>query len=90
LRPGWHVTPKIDLSADLEAVTRSYVADPAQALGLTGQRDDRVRSVSALISYHPTARIGVQATLLHETRSSNAAFGDYAANVAWLNARFAF
>ena len=90
LRPGWHVTPKIDLSADLEAVTRSYVADPAQALGLTGQRDDRVRSVSALISYHPTLRIGVQATLLHETRSSNAAFGDYAANVAWLNARFAF
>jgi len=90
LRPGWHVTPKIDLSADLEAVTRSYVADPAQALGLTGQRDDRVRSVSALISYHPTLRIGVQASLLHETRSSNAAFGDYAANVAWLNARFAF
>ena len=90
LRPGWHVTPKIDLSADLEAVTRSYVADPAQALGLTGQRDDRVRSVSALISYHPTPRIGVQASLLHETRSSNAAFGDYAANVAWLNARFAF
>jgi len=90
LRPGWHVTPKIDLSADLEAVTRSYVADPAQALGLTGQRDDRVRSVSALIAYHPIARIGVQASLLHETRSSNAAFGDYAANVAWLNARFAF
>ncbi|TLZ43977.1 MAG: hypothetical protein E6K32_06220 [Gammaproteobacteria bacterium] len=90
LRPGWHVTPKIDLSADLEAVTRSYVADPAQALGLTGQRDDRVRSVSALIAYHPIARIGVQASLLHETRSSNAAFGDYAANVVWLNARFAF
>ena len=90
LRPGWHVTPKIDLSADLEAVTRSYVADPAQALGFTGQRDDRVRSMSALISYHPIARIGVQASLLHETRSSNAAFGDYAANVAWLNARFAF
>ncbi|TLZ07010.1 MAG: hypothetical protein E6K31_15535 [Gammaproteobacteria bacterium] len=90
LRPGWHVTPKIDLSADLEAVTRSYVADPAQALGFTGQRDDRVRSMSALISYHPIARIGVQASLLHETRSSNAAFGDYAANVVWLNARFAF
>ena len=49
-----------------------------------------MRSVSALISYHPTLRIGVQASLLHETRSSNAAFGDYAANVAWLNARFAF
>jgi len=90
LRAGWHVTPKIDLSADLEAVTRSYVADPAQALGLTGQRDDRVRSMGALFSYHPIPRIGVQASLLHETRSSNVAFGDYAANVVWLNARFAF
>ena len=90
LRAGWHVTPKIDLSADLEAVTRSYVADPAQALGLTGQRDDRVRSMSALFSYHPIPRIDVQASLLHETRSSNVAFGDYAAHVAWLNARFAF
>src|SRR5204863_420683 len=64
LRPRWHVTPKIDLPDDLEALTRRYVADPAQAPGLTGQRDDQVRSVSALISYHPTLRIGVQATLL--------------------------
>jgi len=32
----------------------------------------------------------VQASLLHEVRSSNAAFGDYAANVAWINARLAF
>ena len=46
--------------------------------------------MSALFSYHPIPRIDVQASLLHETRSSNVAFGDYAAHVAWLNARFAF
>jgi exopolysaccharide biosynthesis operon protein EpsL len=90
LRPAWHVTPKIDLSADLEAVTRSYVADAAQALGLSGQRDDRGRSMSALFSYHPSSSVTLQANVLHETRSSNIAFGDYAANVAWINARFAF
>jgi hypothetical protein len=90
LRPAWHVTPKIDLSADLEAVTRSYIADAAQALGLSGQRDDRGRSMSALFSYHPISSVTLQANVLHETRSSNVAFGDYAANVAWINARFAF
>src|SRR5438046_9438241 len=70
LRAGWHVTPKIDLSADVEAVTRRYVADAAQALGVTGQREGRVRSMSALLSYLPIPRIDVHASLLAETRSS--------------------
>jgi exopolysaccharide biosynthesis operon protein EpsL len=90
LRPALHMTPKIDVSADLEVFSRTYLGDAAQALGLTSQRDDRVRSMSALLSYHPIPRIAVQVSLLHETRSSNAAFGDYAANVAWINARLAF
>jgi len=90
LRPTWRMTAKLELSADLEALTRSYRADPAQALGLVGQRDDKVRSATALLAYHPTRSVTVQATLLHEERSSNVAFGDYAANVAWINARLAF
>ena len=59
-------------------------------LGFVGQRDDKVRSATALLAYHPTRSVTVQATLLHEERSSNVAFGDYAANVAWINARLAF
>jgi len=93
LRPTWRMTMKLELSADLEALTRSYLADPGQALGLagqTGQRDDTVRSVSALLAYHPVPNVTVRASLLHEMRSSNVAFGDYAANVAWINARLAF
>jgi len=93
LRPTWRMTTKLELSADLEALTRSYLADPARALGLagqTGQRDDTVRSVSALLAYHPVPNVTVRASLLHEMRSSNVAFGDYAANVAWINARLAF
>ena len=93
LRPTWRMTTKLELSADLEALTRSYLADPAQALGLagpTGQRDDTVRSMSALLAYHPVPSVTVQASLLHEMRSSNVAFGDYAANVAWINARLVF
>ena len=46
--------------------------------------------MSALFSYHPISSVTLQANVLHETRSSNIAFGDYAANVAWINARFAF
>jgi len=90
LRPTWRMTAKLELSADLEVLTRSYPADPAQALGLAGQRDDRVRTASALLVYHPAPTVTLQASLLHEVRSSNAAFGDYAANVAWINARLAF
>jgi exopolysaccharide biosynthesis operon protein EpsL len=90
LRPAWHMSPKIDLSADLEVVTRSYLADAAQALGLLGQRDDRVHAMSALLVYHPLHTLTLQASLLHESRSSSVVFGDYAANVAWINARLAF
>ena len=90
LRPAWQMTPKLGLSADFEVVVRSYRADVAQALGLLGQRDDRVHTMSALLSYQPLRSLTVQASLLHETRSSNVAFGDYAANVAWINARLAF
>ena len=90
LRPTWRMTAKLELSANLEALTRSYVADPAQALGLAGQRDEKVRSAGALLAYHPAPSVTVQASVLHEARSSNVAFGDYAANVAWINARLAF
>lgn len=89
VRPTWRMTAKLELSADLEALTRSYPGDPAQALGLAGQRDDKVRTMSALLTYHPAATVTVQASLLHEGRSSNVGFGDYAANVAWINVRLA-
>lgn len=89
LRPGWHVTPKLDLSADLELLTKSYLADATQALGLQGPRDDRVRTLNALLAYQPLRNLTLQASLTRETRSSNVAFGDYAANVAWITARLA-
>lgn len=89
VRPTWRMTAKLELSADLEALTRSYPGDPTQALGLAGERDDKVRTASALLTYHPAATVTVQASLLHEARSSNVAFGDYAANVAWINVRLA-
>ncbi len=56
-------------------------------LGLTSMRVDRVRSAGLQLSYHPHARITVEASLSHEDRSSSIAFGDYAAHVAWLSAR---
>jgi len=46
------MTAKLELSADLEVLARSYRADPAQALGLAGQRDDKVRSATALLACH--------------------------------------
>jgi exopolysaccharide biosynthesis operon protein EpsL len=87
LRPAMRITTTLDLTADLEAATRRYLADPAQLLTLSAVRADRVRSAALQVSYHPSSRVAVQASLTHEDRSSNVAFGDYTAQVAWLSAR---
>jgi exopolysaccharide biosynthesis operon protein EpsL len=90
LLPSWKVTPRLEATADLEWANRRYLGDPAQALGLTSVRDDRVRTLSGTLSYHAASWAIVQASLLHEQRSSNIEFGDYTVRVFWLSARFTF
>ena len=87
LRPLWHATDFIDLSASLAWLDRSYLSDPVVALGAALPRDDSVRSLSALLAYHPATWITVQLSFLHEDRSSNILFGGYAVNVGWLKVR---
>lgn len=87
LRPLWHATDFIDVSASLAWVDRSYLSDPVVALGAALPRDDGVRSLSALLAYHPLRWVTVQASFVHEDRSSNIPFGGYAADVFWLKAR---
>lgn len=90
VHPAWRMTEKLELSADLEAFTRSYLADPAQALGLVGERIDKVRIAGGQLTYNPFSILTVRVNLRHEARTSNVAFGDYGANVAWLSVRLAF
>lgn len=87
LQPVWHATDEIDVSADIAWLDRAYLADPAVTLGAALPRDDGVRTMSALLAYHPVAWLSLQLSFLHEERSSNIAFGDYAANVFWLKGR---
>jgi len=87
LRPLWHATDSIDLAVSLAWLERSYLSDPVVALGAALPRDDGVRSLSALLAYHPASWVTVQVSFLHEDRSSNIAFGGYAADVFWLKAR---
>jgi exopolysaccharide biosynthesis operon protein EpsL len=87
LRPMWHATDSIDVSASLAWLDRSYLSDPIVALGAALPRDDAVRSLSALLAYHPASWISVQLSFLHEDRSSNIVFGGYAADVFWLKGR---
>ena len=87
LRPLWHATEELDLSAELAWLNRDYLSDPMVALGAAPPRDDGVRTVSAQLAYHPAKWVTVQLSFLHEVRSSNIAFGDYAADVLWLKAR---
>jgi hypothetical protein len=87
LRPIWHATEELDLSADLAWLRRTYLSDPAVALGAALPRDDGARSLSALLAYHPVSWFTGQLSFLHEDRSSNILFGGYAADVFWLKVR---
>ncbi len=90
LRPTYSVTPKVDIAAALDFVTRDYLGDPSVALGVAQERRDRVRAASAGLAYRPLRTVTLQLSALREKRSSNIAFGDYVANVVSLSVRFAF
>ena len=87
LRPLWHMTDELDLSANVAWLERTYLSDPAVALGAALPRDDHVRAMSALLGYHPRTWVALQLSFTHEERTSNAAFGGYADDAAWLKAR---
>ncbi len=87
LRPLWHVTDELDLSADLAWLDRDYLSDPMVALGAAPPRDDGVRTMSALLGYHPAKWITVQLSYLHEGRSSTILYGGYDVDVFWLKLR---
>ena len=87
LRPLWHATDWLDASAALSWLDRDYLSDPVVALGAAPQRDDRVRTASALLDFHPATWVMLQLSYLHEGRSSSVLDGGYEVNVWWLKAR---
>ena len=90
LRPSLNLTDKIDLSGSLGYSIWDYLGDPGIVLGTLPNRRDRVRSISAAALYRPDRAITLILSLLHEKRSSNVQFRDYAVNVVQLNFRIAF
>ena len=90
LRPTLRLTDKVNLAGILEYNNREYRSDPALVLGAVPGRTDRVRSAAVTASYRPIRTVTLQMALLHETRSSTAAFGDYSANVVSVTARLGF
>jgi exopolysaccharide biosynthesis operon protein EpsL len=87
LRPLWHITQELDLSAGLAWLNRDYLSDPLVALGAAPPRDDGVRTLSALLAYQPATWVSLQLSFVHEDRSSNILYGGYADDVLWLKAR---
>jgi exopolysaccharide biosynthesis operon protein EpsL len=90
LRPTLRLTDKVNLAGAFEYSNRDYRSDPALVLGIVPNRTDRVRSAAMTVSYRPVRTVTLQMALLHETRSSTFAFGDYAANVVSVSARLGF
>ncbi|HUI59222.1 MAG TPA: hypothetical protein VLX90_03310 [Steroidobacteraceae bacterium] len=87
LRPLWHATDWLDVSADLAWLDRDYLSDPMVALGAAPPRDDGVRTASALLDFHPATWVTLQLSYLHEGRSSTILYGGYDVDVLWLKAR---
>jgi exopolysaccharide biosynthesis operon protein EpsL len=90
LRPALRLTDKVNLAGAFEYSNREYRSDPVLVLGIVPIRTDRVRSAAVTVSYRPIRTVTLQMALLHETRSSTVAFGDYAANVVSVTARLGF
>ncbi len=90
LRPTLRLSDKVDVAGTLGYDHREYRSDPVLALGIVPNRTDRVRSAAVTASYRPIRTVTLQMAMLHETRSSTAAFGDYAANVVSVTARLGF
>jgi exopolysaccharide biosynthesis operon protein EpsL len=87
LRPLWHATDWLDVSADLAWVDRDYLSDPVVALGVTPPRDDHVHTASALLDFHPARWVTLQLSYLHEGRTSTILYGGYDVNVVWAKVR---
>ena len=90
LRPTLRLTDKVNIGGALEYGNREYRSDPALVLGDVPNRIDRVRSAAVTVSYRPVRTVTLQMALLHETRSSTVAFGDYATNAVSVTARIGF
>src|SRR5216684_1699054 len=90
LRPTGRRTDNGNKRGTFEYSNREYRSDPVLVLGIVPNRADRVRSAAVTVSYRPIRTVTLQMALLHETRSSTAAFGDYAANVVSVTARLGF
>jgi exopolysaccharide biosynthesis operon protein EpsL len=90
LRPTLTLTDKVNIAGALDYSNREYRSDPVLVLGIVPNRTDRVRSAAVTVSYRPIRTVTLQMAVLHETRSSTAAFGDYAANVVSVTARIGF
>lgn len=91
-RPSYVLSEKVKLMANADFSTREYLGDHGLAPGTMVGRSDRVRLLSATVSYQPMRSLTLLLSGQRESRSSNYRFADYdyKANVINLSGRFTF
>ncbi len=91
-RPSYALSEKVKLMANADFSTREYLGDHGLAPGTMTGRSDRVRLLSATVSYQPMRSLTLLLSGQRESRSSNYRLADYdyKANILNLNARFTF
>lgn len=91
-RPSYALSEKLRLLATADFSTRDFLGDHGLAPGTMTGRSDRVRLLSAAVSYQPMPSLTLQLSGQRESRSSNYRLADYSykADVLNLSARFTF
>ena len=90
LRPSWQITEKTNLALALDTAERRYLGDATQVVSGAAPREDKVHGALLTLTWLPLRNVQVIGSALHETRSSNIAFGDYSVTVVSARARIAF
>lgn len=87
LQANYRPSPRTQMSAALETSDRLYLGEAGQAFGAVPPRE-RLNIAGLQATYRPVPRVTLLLSLRRETRSTEFAFGEYAANIVSLGARF--
>jgi exopolysaccharide biosynthesis operon protein EpsL len=86
IRPKWDITPKLAIQGNLEYNVWDYRGDPLLAQNFT----HHLRLYGAALSWQPFEKILLHAGVNRERRTSTLAFGDYDADVYFVEGRVGF
>ena len=88
--PVYALTEKMTLTGMFDYSRRRNLGDPGFVLTDTPAREDRLWTTGVTLTYRALRTLTFLGSLQHESRTSNAQFADYQANIVSISARIGF